>query len=289
MMDKSPLVSVIIPAYNGPEALCRAIASVLGQTYKDFELIVVDDHSPESLEATVRSHGDERIVYVRHDVNKGAAAARNTGIRTARGVFLAFLDSDDIFLPQRLEVQLRTFQSLPADVGLVLSNLGSPDKESGPFVPRSVVSAYVTSAAFPGSIFSPPSSWMLRKTVVDRVGSFDEQIATIEDADYFVRVLEQARIYYLQDVLGIKYLSFERKGYFLPIYFSGNDRFLNKHLPRMRKDPQYLSRFYYLKGKDLVRCARSREAGGYFLKAFLVRPEPGYLLKYIKCLFSPRK
>ena len=281
-MDQAPFVSVIIPAYNGPEALGRAITSVLQQTYKNFELIIVDDHSADPVETAVRSFADGRIVYLRHAENKGAAAARNTGMRQARGVLLAFLDSDDQFLPGRLEAQVKAFRELPDDVGLVLSNLGSPDDPKAAYVPRHVPSGYVTDAAFPGSVFSPPSSWMLRKAAADRVGFFDEAISTIEDADYFVRVLEQARIYYLKEVLGIKHLSFERKGYFLPIHFSGNDRFLKKHLARMQKDPSYLSRFYYLKGKDLARSARRREARVYFLKAFFVKPQIAYLFKYLK-------
>jgi glycosyltransferase involved in cell wall biosynthesis len=282
------LVSVIIPAYNGPEALGRAIASVLKQTYRNFELLVVDDYSDQPIDAMVGSFTDDRIIYVRHAENKGAAAARNTGMRQARGSLLAFLDSDDEFLPERLARQVEAFQALSEDTGLIVSNLGSPDDQA-PYVSSHIPSGYVTDAAFPGSVFSPPSSWMLRKDVADRVGFFDEAIIIIEDADYFVRVLEQARIYYLKDVLGIKYLSFERKGYFLPLHFSGNDRFLKKHLIRMQKDPDYLSRFYYLKGKDLVRSSRPREAGEYFLKAFWIKPDIGYLFKYIQCLFSWRK
>jgi glycosyltransferase involved in cell wall biosynthesis len=281
-MEQIPFVSVIIPAYNGPEALGRAVTSVLQQTYKNFELIIVDDHSTDPMEAVARSFADGRIIYLCHAENKGAAAARNTGMRQARGSFLAFLDSDDQFLPGRLEAQVKAFKDIPEDVGLVLSNLGSPDDPKETYVPRHIPSGYVTDAAFPGSVFSPPSSWMLRKAVADRIGCFDEAISTIEDADYFVRVLTEARIYYLKDVLGIKHLSFERKGYFLPIHFSGNDRFLNKHLARMQKDPAYLSRFYYLKAKDLSRCARRREARKYFLKAFLLKPQIAYLFKYLK-------
>ena len=285
-MEQDPFVSVIIPAYNGPEALGRAIASVLRQTYKKFELIIVDDYSADLIEDMTRSFRDDRIIYVRHARNQGAAAARNTGMRQARGSLLAFLDSDDEFLPERLETQVKAFGALSDDTGLILSNLRSPDEGKELFVPWQVPSDYVTCAAFPGSVFSPPSSWMLRKSVADRAGLFDEAISTIEDADYFVRVLEHSRIYYLKDVLGIKHLSFERKGYFLPIHFSGHDLFLKKHLLRMKKDPFYLSRFYYFTGKDLLRCSRQREAGKYFLKAFWVKPDVSYLFKYFKCLVS---
>ena len=284
-MDKDPFVSVIIPVYNGADALGRAIGSVLRQTYQHFELIIVDDHSTDPIEAKARSFQDGRIIYLRHRENKGASAARNTGMRQASGRFLAFLDSDDEFLPDRLAVQVKTFQDLSADTGLVLSNLGSTEDQSS-YVPSSVPSGYVTCSAFPGSVFSPPSAWMLRKEVAERVGFFDEALCTAEDADYLVRVLEQAKVYYVKDILGIKHLSFERKGYFMSMHFSGNDRFLQKHLSRMQKDPRYLSRFYYLKGKDLWRCSRTREAGVYFLKAFQVKPRATYVLKYLRSLVS---
>jgi glycosyltransferase involved in cell wall biosynthesis len=288
-MVQGPFISVIIPVYNGPDALSRAIASVLKQTYQNFELIVVDDCSVDPIEPAVRSFADGRIIYLRHGENKGVSAARNTGMRQASGSFLAFLDSDDEILPGRFEVQMKVFQDLPEDTGLLLSNLGNPGQQKETYVPRHIPSGHVDHSRFPGSVFVPPSSWMLRKDIADRVGFFDEKLITAEDADYFVRVSEQARIYYLKDVLGKKYLSFERKGYFLPRHFTGNDHFLEKHLPRMQKDPQYLSRFYYLKGKDLLRCSKRCEAREYFMKAFMVKPRIGYFLKYLKCLLPFKK
>ncbi len=279
-----PLVSVIIPVYNGPEGLARAIKSVLDQTYPNFELIIVDDYSTDPIEPTVKKFSDVRIQYHRHAQNKGASGARNTGMRLSKGKFLAFLDSDDEFLPERLEIQVNEFGRLPEDVGLIISNLGNLKKENCPYVSPGIASGYVESSAFPGSIFSPPSSWMLRKDIITRVGFFDEEIRVIEDADYFVRVLEQARIYYLKDILGNKHLSFERKGCYPPEYFLGNDRFVEKHFAKMQKDSNYLSLFYSNKGKDLCQVPRRTEARQYFLKAFLVKPSFKFLLKYLRSL-----
>ncbi len=279
-----PLVSVIIPVYNGPEGLARAIRSVLGQTFENFELIIVDDCSTDPIEATVKEFIDLRIQYHRHAQNKGASGARNTGMRLAKGDFWAFLDSDDEFLPQRLETQVKEFVRLPEDVGLIISNLGNLEKKDCPYVAPQIASGFVNSCAFPGSVFSPPSSWMLRKDIMARVGFFDEQIRVIEDADYFARVLEQSRIYYLKDILANKYLSSERKGSYPAEYFAGNDRFLEKHLAKMQKDPRYLSVFYSNKGKDLAQVSRLGEARQYFLKAFWVKPSVKFLLKYLRSL-----
>ena len=102
----SPVVSVIIPTYNRAHLIGRAIRSVLDQTYQDWELIVVDDASTDDIPGIVKGFTDGRVKYIRHDENKGAAAARNTGIQAARGAYIAFLDSDDEWLPEKLERQV---------------------------------------------------------------------------------------------------------------------------------------------------------------------------------------
>jgi glycosyltransferase involved in cell wall biosynthesis len=112
-------VSIILPAYNRADRLPEAINSILVQSFCDFELIVVDDASSEDIESVVRSIGDPRIRYIRHTVNGGASAARNTGLAEARGEFIAFHDSDDLWLPGKLKRQLEQLQKLPPEVGVV--------------------------------------------------------------------------------------------------------------------------------------------------------------------------
>ena len=104
--SKQPVVSVVIPTYNRAELVLRAINSVLGQTYQNLEIVVVDDYSQDNTEEVVTAIKDKRINYHRHDSNQGGSAARNTGIEQARGQYIAFLDSDDVWLSQKLELQL---------------------------------------------------------------------------------------------------------------------------------------------------------------------------------------
>ena len=106
---QQPLVSVVIPTYNRADLIPRAIASVSSQSYQNFEIIVVDDNSQDDTEKVVReiANQDSRISYHRHSSNLGGSAARNTGIKQATGKYIAFLDSDDIWLPQKLELQLK--------------------------------------------------------------------------------------------------------------------------------------------------------------------------------------
>src|SRR3989338_8677774 len=99
-------VSVIIPTHNRPELLKRAVKSVLNQTYKDLEVIVVDDGLEKRADETVNSFNDSRLKYIQHPEEKGGSAARNTGIKNSSGEFIAFLDDDDEWLPEKLEIQI---------------------------------------------------------------------------------------------------------------------------------------------------------------------------------------
>ena len=100
------LVSIIMPAFNSAGYICESIDSVLAQTYAEWELWVVDDGSMDNTADIVKNFKDKRIHYVKQSTNKGVSAARNLGIERSRGRFLAFLDSDDVWLPEKLEKQL---------------------------------------------------------------------------------------------------------------------------------------------------------------------------------------
>jgi glycosyltransferase involved in cell wall biosynthesis len=105
------LVSVIIPTYNRASTLARAIESVLKQTYGNLELIVVDDSSNDETSGVVSGIADERIKYIKFSKNKGVAAARNAGIKESCGDYIAFLDSDDQWLPDKLKLSLEVFKN----------------------------------------------------------------------------------------------------------------------------------------------------------------------------------
>ncbi|MEM9969479.1 MAG: glycosyltransferase family 2 protein [Pseudomonadota bacterium] len=112
-------VSVILPVYNRSHSLPEACRSVLNQSYRDLELIIVDDASTEDLKPVVDALEDDRVRYIRHQRNAGAAAARNTGLAEAKGRMIAFQDSDDLWLPGKLASQVELLESQPAEVGVV--------------------------------------------------------------------------------------------------------------------------------------------------------------------------
>lgn len=117
---KNPLVSAIIPTYNRANLIGRAIESAIAQSYSNLEIMVVDDASKDNTQEVINTIKDPRIRYIRHQTNCGGAAARNTGIDAATGEYVAFLDSDDFWLPNKLELQLSEIQNHP-DSGKVVS------------------------------------------------------------------------------------------------------------------------------------------------------------------------
>ena len=108
---KSPLVSVVLTTYNRADLISETIESILSQTFRNFELIVVDDGSTDNTEEVVRSYNDERVHYIKTDNWGGPAKPRNIGIKKAKGEYIAFCDDDDLWLPNKLEVQLKHFDS----------------------------------------------------------------------------------------------------------------------------------------------------------------------------------
>jgi len=123
-VNDKPMVSVIIPCFNGEKFVAQAIESVLNQSYQRFEIIVVDDSSSDNPVSIVKPYlTDTRIKVIKHEVNKGILVACNTGIRASTGELIAFLDQDDLWLPEKLEKQVAVFLSGGKELGLVFTNL----------------------------------------------------------------------------------------------------------------------------------------------------------------------
>lgn len=180
------MVSVIIPAYNQGHYLGEAIQSVLEQTYENLEIIVVDDGSTDDTALVVGKFADDRLRYI-HQQNQGLSAARNTGIRNAKGDLLSYLDADDLFLPEKLEALQAEMKSLP-DGGLIAG-------QAIPIDDRGVQCA----KTFDRRIPTEPAEWVfwnplhVGSVLVDRkwqnqVGFFDRQLRSYEDWDMWIRM-----------------------------------------------------------------------------------------------------
>jgi glycosyltransferase involved in cell wall biosynthesis len=190
----APLVSVVIPTYKRAHLIRRSVDSVRAQTVRDFELLVVDDGSGDETESVIAAIGDPRIRFLQRATNGGASAARNTGIDAARGTFVAFLDSDDAWLPHLLAHQLAMMDRLGAQYGMVH---GGRIEVDGPG--KEVISAVGTDLA--GGLRSiedlfidnriAPSCLVARRSVFETVGGLDEDLRSGEFFGVFIRMLEK--------------------------------------------------------------------------------------------------
>lgn len=192
---EQPLVSVILPTYKRPNLLPRAIQSVLGQTYRNLELIVVDDASPDNTESVVRQFDDPRLRYIRLPVNRHAAAARNIGIKESRGEFVAFLDDDDMWLVQKLEKQVKALQAASSDVGWCLSgHIRIETNRSryfgGDFYIRQLDYANGIGTGGPEWYLIATPGWFVRRRVLDQAGHFDERIRSWDDWELGLRLTQ---------------------------------------------------------------------------------------------------
>ena len=184
------LVSVIIPAFNRAALLPRAIASVRAQTHQHWEVIVVDDGSTDNTREVVESMKDSRVTYCRHTVNRGAGAARNTGLRAARGEWVAFLDSDDWWRPEKLAVQLSVAaQSKQPNLGVVLCGRELRRDNGITFqAPQMQGNQYAKLLYYGMGWALSTSTWLVKHRARAPIALFDEALWHSQDWDYLLRV-----------------------------------------------------------------------------------------------------
>lgn len=179
----SPLISVIIPTYNRARYLGEAIESVLRQTYKNHEIIVVDDGSTDPPHDVVAAFGD-RLVLLRQE-NRGTGAARNTGISRAAGEFLAFLDDDDVWTERKLSLQMQAFEAAP-ETDVVYGHMQqfiSPELGDE----QRARLRHLDGQAAPAPI---APAMLIRRASFDRVGPFDESLPIGVEMDWYARLCD---------------------------------------------------------------------------------------------------
>jgi glycosyltransferase involved in cell wall biosynthesis len=182
------LVSVIIPTYNYARYVRQAVDSALAQSYPDREIIVVDDGSTDNTRQVLQDYGD-KIAYI-YQANQGLSAARNTGIRAARGDFIALLDSDDLWHPRKLELQVDCLTRHP-EIGLLATEQFTDRGEDWPPLgddPARACPLELTLDEVVGKARFGPSSAVIRRRCFDVVGFFDPGLRCVEDRDMWVRL-----------------------------------------------------------------------------------------------------
>lgn len=198
-----PLVSVIIPTYNRAGLIARSIKSALAQTHRNLEIIVVDDGSTDNTKEVVAAFGGA-IQYF-YKPNSGPSPTRNLGIQKAKGKYVAFLDSDDLWEPTKIEKQLDHFQKNPG-LGMVSTNYRYIDAQDRVIKDPAAQHGYTVSHSFLRDLleirfpFATPA-FMIRKTVFDDIGLFNEQLKISEDLDFLVRLGLKYHVGYIDEVM----------------------------------------------------------------------------------------
>jgi glycosyltransferase involved in cell wall biosynthesis len=230
-----PAVSVIIPTFNRAAVLGRAIRSVLGQTCQEWELIVVDDASTDGTEQVVRSFSDDRIKYIRHDRGRRGGAARNTGIRQARGEYVAFLDSDDEWLPEKLQKELEVFRNSDPAVGLVYTGKMILDEHGRVLKLRMPTkSGWVHDALLAWDFIGSCSRVTAKKQILEGVGGFDETFVNCQDYDLWLRMTKVSKVACVPYCLVKRYLLADRMTASLRNICAAWERILGKYRSDMK-------------------------------------------------------
>lgn len=201
------LVSVIIPTYKRANTLRNSIESVLSQTHKNIEVIVVDDNNSESTDRLetekimIGYRNTPNVKYIKHKKNMNGSAARNTGIKKAMGKYIAFLDDDDEFLPDKIELQVKKLESLDTSWGICYTQFVR--KKNGKIIDRGIenIEGYVADEILKGSIYiSAGSNVMIRKDVVEKINGFNEAFLRRQDLEFLIRASSISKIAHVPEV-----------------------------------------------------------------------------------------
>ena len=197
-----PFFTVVIPTHNRSNLLKRAVKSVLAQTLENYEIIIVDDHSTDDTASAVKSFSDLRIRYMINSLTKGASGARNVGIFSAKGKWVAFLDDDDVWFPKKLEYQYGLAKNASKIIGLICTDYEiCKEKNRKLIVHKNRPSGWVNDRLLYGGIIGCLSSICVRTEVLKTIGGFDERFPSCQDQDLFLRVAELSQFAHVPKTL----------------------------------------------------------------------------------------
>ena len=280
-MNPNDLISVVIPTCRrDARILKRAVQSALNQTHTAIELIVVDD-SPEDfagrdeVRRMLEGLGDNRVQYIRHETNQGACAARNTGIARARGGFLAFLDDDDEWLPDKLEKQLWLMNERGADYALIGCGSWTVDDATGlrrprkPWPARGRVFDRLILENFIGSTSFP----LMRKSCLTDVGPFDPLMKSAQDYELWLRIARNYPMDFVEEPLALYHVDGgARISTNVQSRIEGLERLNELHRDYLRAHPRALSARLDKLVPHYVRAGQREKARRAFFQALRLSP-----------------
>ena len=286
---KNPTVSIIIATYNRAHYIGRAIQSVLNQTYQDFEVIIVNDASTDDTEEVVKSFNDERLRYIQLSKNSGGAPVpRNAGIRAARGEYIAFLDDDDEWLPEKLEKQVNKFKSVSSDVGVVYHGYVYVNEQTGEklfeVIPdkKGDVFELLLEKGIVGD-----TTPLVRKECFKRVGLYDTEFLGTYDRDMWLRVAKCYKFDFVPEILAKYYMHGNQNIASLENRIQGLDRITRKYQVYLSK-AVFTNRLRYL---GTLCCLQGgfEKGSRYFREAINNNPRNVIVyMQFMLCKFAPR-
>ena len=200
-MGEFKKVSVIIPTYNRPVLLSRAIDSVLNQTYQNIEVIVVDDNNPNT-EARLETQkimseykNNGKVRYIKHESNKNGAAARNTGIKNSYGEIICFLDDDDYFLPEKVEKQLNYLENQDEFQGVYCGRI-----QKNQYI-KPIKSGDLSKEILSLDFTPTTCSLMFYKYAIEAIGGFDESFRRHQDFEFLLKFFREYKLGFVEEAL----------------------------------------------------------------------------------------
>jgi len=290
-----PEISVIIPSYNRATLLGRAVASVQAQDFKDIEILIIDDGSTDNtLEVVAGLQGNEsRIRLVQHSKNRGEAAARNTGLREARGNFIAFLDSDDSWMEGKLHRQYAALKEAGADTAAVVTGYiaVSPDGT------RNYVDGWhfyheisVRNLLVRGCAIGLGGCMLIRRKAALAAGPFDENLPLYVDVDWFCRFLDKHRVISINEPYTVYYKASLRDGTFVE---TAAKIFVEKNAALIERFPRSERRLIFAQLHENVAVSHKANGnrGGFrraLIRSLIANPKrrPGVYVELIESILG---
>ncbi|MFG6661054.1 glycosyltransferase family 2 protein [Sulfitobacter sp. 915] len=272
------LVSVVIPTFERPKLLAQALRSVCNQTYRNLEILIVDDGLCDVSEALCLNVADSRIHYMRTRGRQGGNAARNIGLQLCKGDFVAFLDDDDEWYPRKIEAQVRVFNA-NTSLGLVYTGVEFINSQGVSHKTYPTRRGDLSGSILSYNYIGTTSSVMVAAKAIVKVGPFDEALPQLQDYDLWIRVCQRYNVDYVSDVM-VRYRLHENKKqisnsvannlYAIQRIDDKYEELINK-LPRYQRRWRFSLRYNSM-GKRNLYVGNSRSARRLFIKGFVHFP-----------------
>lgn len=282
----NPKVTIILPTYNRAHLVSRAVTSVLNQTYQDFELIIVDDCSIDNTEEIIENFckQDQRVICIKHSRNKGGNAARNTGIKAARAEYIAFQDSDDEWLPGKLEKQVELLENMSRDeAGVVYTAFWRIEGKDKTYNPGNIKNkeGNIQAELLKGNFITTPSV-LIKKECFEKAGLFDEDFPRLQDWEMWLRVAKYYHFKYINEPLLNSYYYADSISANSQALIKALELIVTKYFTEIGKERKLLAKYYIDIATLFLKDGNMGKGRRYLIKSLTVDP---FRLKRIVILF----